>query len=63
MALTLEHARQRIAAALADHHDNLALARLVFGKATVEAIFTLVGRLDVAAEIAAVDFRDPPVPM
>src|SRR5207248_99115 len=38
------------------HHD-LALARAVAEKAAVFAIFAAVGRLHIAAEIAAVDFR------
>ena len=42
--------------ALADHDDDLALAVLVFGQATVNAILGEVRRLDVAAEIAAIDF-------
>jgi hypothetical protein len=38
-----EHCRQRVAAALANDHDNLALAVLVLGKATVATIFLMGG--------------------
>src|ERR1700682_4554194 len=38
-----------------DDHD-LALAVLIFGKATINALLFQVGGLDVAAEIFAVDF-------
>src|SRR6266851_6887659 len=54
--LAIEHARQRIPAALADHDNATALAGLVLGKATVAAILTAVCRLHVTPKIAAVDF-------
>ena len=54
-ATSTEHARQRLAAALADHDDDLALARLVLPQPTIPAVLAAVRGLDVAAEIAAVD--------
>ena len=54
-ALGLEHARQRLAAALADHDDDLALAGLVLGQAAVDAVLGQVGGPHVAAEVGAID--------
>ena len=51
----LEHGRQAVAAVLADHDDDLALAGLVFGQAAVTAVLAQVGGLHVAAEIGAID--------
>jgi hypothetical protein len=56
MVLRLEHSRQRLAAALTDHHDNLALARLVDAQATVLAILAEVRGLHVSAEVGAINF-------
>jgi hypothetical protein len=54
-----EHAGQRLAvrAALADHHDDLALASLVLPQPTIPAILATVRRAHIAAEIAAIHFR------
>ena len=53
-----EHGRERVAAALADDDDDLALAVLIASEAAVPAILFQIGGLHVAAEIAAIDFRD-----
>src|SRR4051812_29747648 len=53
-AFAVEHGGDRIAAALADDHDHLALAALITGVASVKAIRLHVGGPDVAAEVAAV---------
>ena len=45
-ALAAEYGRNRIAAALTDNHDHLALAALVAGVATVKAIGLHVGGLE-----------------
>ncbi len=50
-----EHEGQRLAAPLAHHHDDLALAGLVLGLAAVDAVGLLIGGLHVAAEIGAID--------
>lgn len=55
LALGLEHGRDRTALALADDDNALALAGLVHSKATVAAVLFVVRRLDVSAEIAAVN--------
>lgn len=47
----------RAAVAGADDDDALALAGLIDLKATIAAVLAHVGRLDVAAELAAVDFN------
>jgi hypothetical protein len=39
LAFGTEHGGDRIAAALADDDNYLALARLILGKATIKAIF------------------------
>jgi len=44
----------RIAAALADHDNDLALAALIASKATVKAIFLQVGGLHIPSEISAI---------
>src|ERR1044071_1292655 len=49
--------RQCLAVALADHNHDPPLAGLMAALAPVNAIHFAVRRLDVAAEIAAVDFR------
>ena len=56
LAFRLEHARQRLAAALADHDHDLALAGLVSAQAAVNAVLLQVGGLHVAAEVGAIDF-------
>ena len=48
---------QRAALALAQGDHDAALAGLMLCKATVNPIFCLVGRADVAAEVRAVDFN------
>lgn len=58
MAFALEHGRDRIAAALADDDDDLALAVLVLEQAAVAPVLAKVRRLHIAAEIAAIDFRN-----
>ena len=58
LAFRLEHGRDRVAVALANDDDDLALAVLILREATVAAVLLVVRRLDVAAEIAAVDFGD-----
>jgi hypothetical protein len=45
LAFGAEHCRNRIAATLADDDDNLALAVLVLRKATIAAVFFLIGGL------------------
>jgi hypothetical protein len=45
-----KHLRQRAATALAHRHDHLALARLVFGEASVEPVDRQVLGPDMAAE-------------
>ena len=57
-ASALEHGRNRIAAMLADDDDDLALAVLIAGQAAIAAVLAEVRRLDVAAEIAAIDLGD-----
>src|SRR5579871_5585822 len=52
-----EHCRERLAVTLTDDNDRLTLAGLVERKATVAAVFAMVGRLHITAEVAAVDFR------
>ena len=56
--LGLEHARQRLTAALADHNDDLAFAGLVLGKTTVDAIlFGILAYADVVpATLGMVSF-------
>lgn len=56
-AFRMEHCRDRVTAALADDHNNLALAGLIAKQATVAAVFLHVGGLGIAAEIAAIDFN------
>lgn len=47
-----------MAVAFPHDDDDLALAVLVLGKTAIDAIFLVVGRLDIAAEIAAIDLGD-----
>ena len=54
----LEHGRDGVAATLADHDHDLALAGLIAEQATVAAVLAIIGGLDVAAEIAAIHFRN-----
>ncbi len=51
----LEYEGKRAAPALAHDDDDAALAVLVDRKATVAAVFLVVGRLHVTAEISAID--------
>jgi hypothetical protein len=53
-----KHGRDRAAVALVNDDDTLALAVLVLGETTVARFSLVVGGLDVAAEISAVDFDD-----
>lgn len=54
-ALGAEHGGDRLAAALADDDDALALAGLVLREAPVAAVLLVVGGLGVAAEVPAID--------
>lgn len=54
-AFRAENGRDRAAVASADDDDTLTLAVLVDGKTTIAAVLFEVGRLHVAAEVAAVD--------
>ena len=53
--LGLEHARKRFAAMLTDDDNDLALAGLMLGETTIDAVFRFVRRADVTAEVCAVD--------
>ena len=53
----LGHGRNGAALAFARDNHNAALAGLVLGKAAVDPVFFAVGRLNVAAKIAAVDLN------
>jgi hypothetical protein len=55
VSLIAEDAGQRFAAALADHDHDFALARLVHSQSPVTPVLPQVCRLDVPAEIAAVN--------
>src|SRR3954468_10530408 len=55
--LTAERAGQRIAAALADHNHDLALAALVLAEPAITAVLSPVCRPYMAAEKCTVDFR------
>ena len=55
LVLGLDHERQRAAAALAHHHHHPPLAGLVLGQPAVHPVLLVVRRLDVAAEVGAVD--------
>jgi len=55
-----DHLHQGPTVALAHYDDDLALVRLVLGKAPVDPVGGQVLRSDVAAEIGAVDLGDPP---
>ena len=55
LGFALEHEGKRAAVALAHDDDDAALAVLVDRKATVAAVFLVVRRLHVTAEIGAVD--------
>ncbi len=57
-SFTLEDERKRAAPALAHDDHDTALAVLVDREATVAAVFLVIGRLHVTADIAAVDFHD-----
>ena len=57
VGFVLEHVGDGAPVTLADRHHHAALAVLVLGKAAVLAVLLLVGRLDVATDIAAVDFH------
>lgn len=57
-AFRAKHRRNRAAIALANDDNTLAFAVLVLGEAPVAAVFLVVGRLDVAAKVTAVDFDD-----
>ena len=48
--------RKRLAVALAHDDDDVALAGLIARQATIAAVLFPIGRFDVAAKIAAVDF-------
>jgi|ERR1700730_10233771 hypothetical protein len=54
LGFRIEYCRDRIAAALPDHNNNLALAILVPCETTVTAVFFLIGGLHVAAEISTI---------
>ena len=54
----LEHEWKGATSALAHDDDDAALAVLVYRKATVAAVFLVIGRLHVTADIAAVYFDD-----
>ena len=43
---------------LADPHDALTLAGLVLEQGSIAAVPTMVGRLHVTAEVAAIDLHD-----
>jgi hypothetical protein len=53
----LEHGGQAIAAVLADDHHHLALAALVLGQAAIHAVFGLVRRHHVSAEVGPINGR------
>ena len=55
-AFRLEHARQRLAAALADHDHDLALAWTGSCEAAINAVLLQIGGAYIAAEVGAVDF-------
>lgn len=59
LRFALENERQRAAFALAHDDDDAALAVLIDRKAAIAAVFLVVGRLHVTAEIGAVDFDFP----
>src|SRR3569832_2250412 len=57
-AFRAEDSRDGIAVTLTNDNRGLALAVLVGSKAAIYAVLDMVGRLNVPAEMAAVDFRD-----
>lgn len=56
LRFALEYERQRAAYALAHDDDDAALAVLIDRKAAVAAVFLVISRLHVTAEIGAIDF-------
>jgi hypothetical protein len=62
LALGMEHGRNRVPAALADDHNDLALAALILSEAAIKALLFAIGGLDVAAEISAINFGLLPSP-
>ncbi len=55
-----KHLRQGASPALAHHHDDAALARLVLGQPPVDPVGGPVLRPDMAAEVGAVDLNRTP---
>ena len=55
MAFRIKHCRDRIAATFPDYDNNPALAVLVPRKTTVNALLFEAGRLQIAAEVAAIN--------
>jgi len=55
LAFRIEYCRNRVTAAFTDYDYNLALAVLVPGETAVAAVFFLISRFDIAAELAAIN--------
>ena len=57
-AFRAEHGWEGMAITLTNDHDGLAFAVLIASETAIDAILFMICGLDVAAEVAAIDFRN-----